>query len=109
MIVSHFRIFFRFRYDFLQSLESKSDRTDSHGSTIAPAIIGLALFRPCPLVEKSPISGIWVTAIIGFHHWYVISVGQNRIGQGYGEHAVIGEKAGRAEKLKSLGFDMGEA
>src|SRR5436309_6983997 len=77
MIVRYFGILLRFGQDFLQSIEGKSDRADPHGSSIAPAIIGRAVRRACPLMEKTTIPGIGVTEIIGFHHSYVISVGQD--------------------------------
>ncbi len=82
-----------------------ADRTDSHNSAVAPTVVGLALFGPCPLVKKSAISGIGIT-IIGFQQWHIISVGQDRIGEGYGENAVISERRGGTEKLKSLYLDI---
>src|SRR5437870_8951516 len=105
MIVRYFCILLRFGQDFLQSIEGKSDRADPHGSSIAPAIIGRAVRRACPLMEKTTIPGIGVTERIGFLHSYVLPVGQGGVGYGYGERAVIGEGARGAEELKSLRLD----
>ena len=96
----------RFAKDVINRFKGEAHRTDAHGSSIAPTVVGRRIFFRKPISETGPIAYVRKAPTEVQDGFLVIAVRQDGLGHSDGENGVVSELTRRLKKRKFLGLDL---